>query len=120
MTNKNELKKEYKRTSEPMGIVMVKNLVNGKIYIESNKNVNARVNRFKFTLKYGVEVNKPLQEDYKKYGEDNFSIEVIDLLKPKEDDININYDEELASLELWLEKLQPYDEKGYNVIEVKK
>jgi hypothetical protein len=31
------------------------------------------------------------------------------------DDINYDYTEDLAALEeLWLEKLKPYDDRGYN------
>jgi len=114
MTNKSELKKNYKQSLQPMGIYQVKNLVNNKILIGSSKNLPGRINRFRFGLKYGTENNKELNEDFKKYGEENFSFEIIDELKPK-DDPGYDYTEDLKVLEeMWIEKLQPFGDKGYN------
>ncbi|HKI78091.1 MAG TPA: GIY-YIG nuclease family protein [Ignavibacteriaceae bacterium] len=114
MTNKNELKKSYKQSLTQMGIYQVKNNVNGKILIGSSKNLPGIINRFQFLLKYGTEQNKGLQNDYDKYGKEKFTFEVLDELKPKEDP-DYNYSEDLKVLEeLWLEKLQPYGDKGYN------
>ncbi len=117
MTNKSEIKKNYKQALPPMGIYQVKNLVNNKILIGSSKNLPGRINRFKFGLKYGTESNKELNEDYKKYGEENFSFDVIDELKPKDDPV-YDYTEDLKVLEeMWIEKLQPFNERGYNKVE---
>ncbi|MHB8338704.1 MAG: GIY-YIG nuclease family protein [Ignavibacteriaceae bacterium] len=44
MINKSEIRKNYKRTLNPMGVYQVKNLVNGKIFIGSSKNIPARLN----------------------------------------------------------------------------
>ena len=114
LVDKSEAKRKYKETLQPMGIYIVKNLVNGKILIGSSKNLPGRINRFKFGLKYGTERIPELVEDYKKYGEENFSFEVLDELKPKDDPL-YDYTEDLEELEkLWVEKLQPFDNKGYN------
>ncbi len=44
----------------------------------------------------------------------NFSFEVVDTLEPKED-TTYDYTKDLSVLEeMWLEKLQPFSEKGYN------
>lgn len=112
--NKSDLKKNYKQTIQTMGIYIVRNKANNKILIGSSKNLNGRINRFEFGLKYGSESNKELLEDYKKYGGENFSIEILDELKPK-DDPEYDYTEDLRVLEeMWIEKLQPFGEKGYN------
>jgi len=114
MINKSEIKKNYKESLTPMGVYQIKNLVNGKIFIGSTKNLPARINRHKFELKFGSEGITELQNDYNKYGEGNFSFEIIDELKPK-DEPGYNYTEDIAVLEqLWVEKLQPFSEKGYN------
>ncbi len=114
MVDKKELKKNYKQTLMPMGVYQIKNLVNGKIFIGSAKNIPGRINRHKFELKFGSEGIKDLLEDYKKYGEENFSFEILDQLKPKDDPL-YNYTEDIKILEeLWIEKLQPFGEKGYN------
>lgn len=113
--DKAEIKKNYKISLTPMGVYQIKNLVTGKIFIGGSKNLQARINRHKFELKFGSEAIKELQEDYNKYGEENFTFEIIDELKPK-DEPGINYKEDIEVLEqLWLEKLQPFDGKGYNL-----
>ena len=112
--NKKEIIKQYKETIQPMGIYQIKNMKNGKIYIESAKNLRGKINRDKFQLKNNLHLNKEMQKDFNENGEESYSFEILDYLTPKED-INHDYTEELETLKyLWLEKLQPYNEKGYN------
>lgn len=112
--NKKELKKQYAQTLRPMGVYQVKNLANEKIFIDSSLEVNGRINRVKFQLDHGSYPNTVLQNDYKKFGVDKFVFEVIDYLEPK-DDAKADYAEDLKMLEeMWIEKLQPFGEKGYN------
>jgi hypothetical protein len=114
MIDKKEAKKQYKQTLQPMGIYQIRNIVNGKIFIGSSKNLNGGLNRNRFQLEQGLHMNKQLQNDYNQFGEGKFSFEVLDYLEPKED-TNYDYTEELKVLEeMWLERLQPYNEKGYN------
>ena len=113
--DRREITKQYKQTIQPMGIYQIKNMRNGKLYIGSAKNLQGKINSHKFQLKNGLHRNKEMQREYNEAGEDGFSFEVLDYLKPKEDLKNYDYTEELKILEeMWLEKLQPYDEKGYN------
>jgi len=114
MINKNELKKKYKETLPPMGIYQIKNLKNGKIFVGSSKNLTGKNNSSRFQLKMGSHYINELQEEYKTFGEENFVFEVMDYLEPKEG-IDYDYTKDLAALEeLWLEKLQPFGEAGYN------
>jgi hypothetical protein len=114
MQNKKKLKEEYKRTLPKMGIYRVKNLVNGKIFIGSGLNVNGKLNSIKFQLEHGSYVVHDLQNDFNLQGKEDFSFDVIDYLEPKEEP-GYDYSGDLKVLEkLWLEKLQPYGEKGYN------
>jgi len=114
MTDKKELKKQYKQTLPPMGIYRIRNLVNGKIFLGSGLNLNGKSNSFKFQLKSGLHVNSDLQKDYNEFGDDNFVFEIVDLLEPKED-LAYDYRDDLkVFLEMWMEKLQPFGEIGYN------
>jgi len=114
MIDKTELKRKYNQTLTPMGIYIIKNLGNGKIFIGKSKNIPGRINRHKFELENGSENIQKLQRDYNQLGLKNFSFEILDLLEPKEDTA-YNYTDDLAVLEeLWLEKLQPFGDKGYN------
>ncbi|MGD8780641.1 MAG: GIY-YIG nuclease family protein [Ignavibacteria bacterium] len=114
MIDKKELKKKYKQTLPQMGIYMIRNLTNGKILIGRGLNLSGKENSFRFQLQTGTHTNSELQSDYNKTGDDNFVFEIIDILEPKADS-NLNYGEELKVLEeMWIEKLQPFDGKGYN------
>jgi group I intron endonuclease len=113
---RSELKLAYKNRPLRIGVYQLKNEKNGKILVGSSLNLDKAFNRFIFGLNYGddIHLNKDLRKDWQEYGQENFSFEVLDQLKPSEDPL-YNYKEDLATLEeLWLEKLQPYDEKGYN------
>jgi hypothetical protein len=114
MINKKELKEEYKRTLQKMGIYQVKNLINGKIFIGRGLNVNGKLNSTKFQLEHGSYVVHELQNEYNQFGAENFTFEVIDYLEPREEP-DYDYSDDLKILEeMWLEKLQPFDDKGYN------
>jgi group I intron endonuclease len=113
---RSELKLAYKNRPLSIGVYQLKNEKNGKILVGSSLNLDKAFNRFIFGLNYGddIHLNKDLRKDWQEYGQENFSFKVLDQLKPSEDPL-YNYKEDLATLEeLWLEKLQPYDEKGYN------
>ncbi|MGA7722351.1 MAG: GIY-YIG nuclease family protein [Ignavibacteriaceae bacterium] len=115
MIDKAELKRKYKQSLTPMGVYIIKNLINNKILIGKSKNIPGRINRHKFELEHGSENIKELQKDYNQFGLKNFSFEILDQLEPKEDPAYV-YDEDLTVLlDLWLEKLQPFGDKGYNI-----
>jgi hypothetical protein len=112
--DRKEIIKQYKQTVQPMGIYQIRNLKNGKIFVGSTKNMQGKNNSYKFQLQSGTHMNRALQEDYTAMGEANFVFEEVDLLKPKED-LKYDYTEDLAVLEeMWLDKLEPYGDKGYN------
>ncbi len=55
-----------------------------------------------------------LQNDFTKFGEEKFVFEIVDTLEPNAD-LAHNYSGDLkVFLEMWMEKLQPYSEIGYN------
>jgi hypothetical protein len=112
--NKKELTNKYKQTIRPMGIYQIRNVSNGKIFLGSAKDLQGIINSNRFQLKNGLHTNKEMQTDFITFGEQSFSFDILDQLEPKED-IKYDYTEELRMLEeMWLEKLQPYNEKGYN------
>ena len=97
-----------------MGIYQIKNLANGKVLLGCSKNLPGKINSHRFQLKMGSHMNRTLQNDYNSFGEENFSFEVLDHLEAK-DDPQYDYTVDLEVLEkMWLERLQPYDERGYH------
>lgn len=123
-SKRKEIIRNYKETDRPtMGVYQLKNLKNGKIFIGSGKNLEAKRNLHMTALKdWGLHEIKELQEAWNELGEKGVSFEILDTLEPKKDaPANYNYAKDLAFLEeLWLEKLQPYGAKGYNKLKVKK
>jgi hypothetical protein len=111
---KKELKKEYQQSHQPMGVYQIRNLINDKVLVGATLNLPGILNRHKFQLKMGNHQNKTLQADWREFGEENFAFEILDELTPREDPAH-DYKADLAFLEeLWLEQLQPFDERGYN------
>jgi len=107
-------KTEYKLSHRPMGVFQIVNKVNGKVIVDSSNNVPGKINRHKFALDHGSHASKSLQADWNELGEDAFEFETIEPVEPRED-VTYDYKADLEFLEnLWLEKLEPYGEKGYN------
>ena len=114
MDNRKDLKRAYKEIPKKSGILQIKNKVNSKVFISGRVNVDAFLNSNKAQLKFNSHRNKELQSEYNEFGADNFTFEILEYIK-LEDDLNYDYSEEVALLEeIWLEKLQPFGEKGYN------
>ncbi len=115
--SRKELNKEYLERVKPAGIFQVKNTANGKVLLGSSLNLEGPLNRHRFMLRIGSHTNKALQKDWDEFGPDQFVFEILEEVKRK-DDPNFNLKDELTLLEMiWLEKLQPFGERGYNVNE---
>lgn len=112
--NKKEAKLAYKAAYRPMGIFLIRNLVNEKVFVGSTTNLDAMFNRIRFQLSAGSHPVKDLESDWRLLGSSKFSFEVLERIIQREDP-NYDYASDLETLEdLWLEKLEPYGEKGYN------
>ncbi|MEK8128401.1 DUF2087 domain-containing protein [Paenibacillus filicis] len=108
-----ELQEQYKEVKIEAGVYQILNTVNDKRFVDASPNLR-NLNGRKFELNSGGHTNKKLQADWKQYGEAAFKIEVLELVDIK-DSTFFSMKDELKKLEeKWLEKLQPYGEKGYN------
>ncbi len=114
MKTRQEIKREYKERKRPAGVFQIRNTVNGKVLLGSSLNLEGPLNSAKFMLKIGSHRNAMLQKEWNEFGEDKFVFEILEEVKVK-DDPNFNLEDELTLLEqIWLEKLQPFGERGYN------
>lgn len=112
--NRKEAKLNYKMSHRPMGIFQIRNKINEKSFVDSSIDIPGKINRHKFQLNAGVHPSKPLQADWNESGPDAFEFEMLELLEPRKDP-NYDYKSDLETLEvLWLEKLKPYVDNGYN------
>ncbi|MFP2961114.1 GIY-YIG nuclease family protein [Myxococcus sp. 1LA] len=114
-SRRSELKRSYKEAPPPMGVYAVRCLANGKVLVGASANVQGMLNRIRFELSTGMDRLPALLEDWKRYGAEQFTFEVLDVLKPSDEPV-VAPEEELKVLEaLWLDRLKPYGEAGYNV-----
>lgn len=115
--SRRELNREYAERVKPAGVYQVKNLANGKVLLGSSLNLEGPLNRHKFMLKIGSHTNKALQKDWDEFGPEKFAFEILEEAQRK-DVPGFNLADELTLLEMiWLEKLQPFGERGYNLNE---
>ncbi|ASS64916.1 MULTISPECIES: GIY-YIG nuclease family protein [unclassified Paenibacillus] len=118
--SKKELASEYKQSFRPMGVYQIRNTQNGKVLVCGSMDLPGAKNRLDFFKSTGLNSMHELQQDWKTYGADSFVYEELDQIKPKEEfmgdrsELKAYQAEVDALLELWLEKLEPYGDKGYN------
>lgn len=113
MDRKKELKEQYKEMKTEAGVYQIKNTKNQKVLVVATPNLKT-MNGRRMELQAGGHKNKQLQEEWKQFGEEAFVFEVLGILKEKEEGY-FDKKEELKKLEeKWLEKLQPYGERGYH------
>ena len=99
------LKRQYRETLHPMGVYVIRNLHDGKVYLAASLNLEAALNRERFQLKMRGHPSPELQAAWDAAGEAMFSVEVLDRLKPR-DEPGFDYRPELESLlSLWREDL---------------
>jgi hypothetical protein len=114
MKTRKEIHREYKERVKPSGVFQIKNIANGKVLLGSSLNLEGPLNKHRFMLRINRHPNKELQKDWNELGPDQFIFEILETV-PIKDDPNFNLKDELTLLEeIWLEKLQPFDERGYN------
>ncbi|OUS68798.1 LuxR family transcriptional regulator [Paenibacillus sp. MY03] len=107
-----ELQEAYKEMKTYMGVVQIKNKESGKLYIASYPNLKNKWPSIKTQLEMGRFKNLELQKDWRELGEAAFAFDILEQ-KDASDITDIKW--ALKQLEKpWLQKLQPYGEKGYN------
>ena len=106
------LKKDYQQTPPPMGVFLIRNTANDKVFVGAGLNLRGTMNRHRFQLNMGGHANQRLQADWSELGSSNFTFEIVDQLQPRPDG-NDRADLE-SLLGLWLERLRPFGAAGYN------
>ena len=113
-TDKRLLKQEYMQAKRPLGVFLIRNTTNNKVYLGSGIDIQGIVNRHRFALSMGGHQSKALQKDWNELGADKFEFEILDQMEPQ-DEPTFDARRELQFMEeMWLEKLEPYGERGYN------
>ncbi len=106
MDRRKELKMQYKLMKKPMGIFEIKSLIKDKCYIKATNDLNGTMNGDLFKLGSGNHQNRELQKEWKEYGKEGFSVEILERLEYDKDESKTDYGDDLILLEMiWEEKL---------------
>jgi len=104
----------YKESQRPMGVYQMRNVVNGKSLIGASVDLPAILNRHRAQLRFNAHSNRALQQDWNEFGLEAFEFHILDTLKAP-DQSDYDPSDDLRVLEdLWLEKLSPFEDRGYN------
>lgn len=95
---KQQLREKAKSHTITMGVLSLKNITNGKQYIQSSLNLEALVNKMKFMLNGGLFTNTQLQKDWAELGSDSFTFEFA-VIVPEQENPYINYRQEIQKAE---------------------
>lgn len=112
--NRKALSRAYKETRRPMGVYQVRNTRDGRVLVGRSVDLPAILNRERTQLQFGGHRNRELQRDWNELGPDAFAFEVLDTLEVPDGPPGYDPADDLRMLEaLWLEKLEPFGERGY-------
>ncbi|MGD8353541.1 MAG: GIY-YIG nuclease family protein [Pseudomonadota bacterium] len=107
------MKKAYKDSGRPMGVFIIKNTQNDRLYIDCSIDLPARINRHKAELRFRSHRNRELQEAWDLLGEQTFKFEILDLMD-NEENAGADIGRELKVLqEMWIGRLK---DEGHAVV----
>jgi len=114
MDPRKEKIRSYKESRPQMGVYALRCAKNDRLYVAASRNLDGERNSRLFQLRMGQAVfNHELQQDLQQFGAAAFSFEVLAVLDPPPQEADVA--RQLSALELkWVEKLQPFDDGGYN------
>ena len=95
------------KSQKTCGVYKITNLINGKIYVGSSKDIKYRWCQHKTQLREGIHGNVYLQNAWNKYKEQNFIFEIIEECDP-----SVQFERE----QYYLDTLHPFDDNGYNIV----
>ena len=96
---KRELKEAYRTSRPPMGVLSFRCVPTGESFLLASRNIPGDTNGVTFKLNSDYHPNRHLLELWRRYGEENFQVEVLEELDYRdESDDPADYKEELEQL----------------------
>ena len=112
--NRKKIKKEFMAESKKVGVYILRNKINHKVFIGSSIDLKKPGHRLLWELDRGSHPNWKLQEDWNRLGKDNFSFEVLEEMEDNGKLID-DLKEELILLEkMCIEKMRFSKAQLYN------
>lgn len=89
-----------------MGIFWIRSKRSNKAFLETAQNVKGMMNRVAFQLNASIHPNEELQKEWREFGEEQFTVEILEELEYDKDETKTDYSEELAMMKyIWEEKI---------------
>ena len=89
-----------------MGIFTIRSRDKAVGYLETTQDLKGTINKTFFQLRFGSHPNKNLQKTWKETGENNLTVEILEMLPYSKDESKTDYSEELSILKLlWEERM---------------
>ena len=105
-SKKKELIEQYKRAKPPMGLFIIRSKANNKCYIQATQDLRGVMNGAIVRLEGSIHPYQELQKEWKEFGSDNFTVEILENLPYDKDESKTVYKDELSILQMiWEEKL---------------
>jgi hypothetical protein len=105
MTDRNELKRQFKERKVPMGVFLIRNVAANRWLVRSARNLPAAMNKLAVEVTPSTNPNVALQQDWRALGPAGFEVRILDLLEPR-DEPGWDPGEDLEALAaMWRERL---------------
>ena len=78
---KRELKEAYRTSRPPMGVLSFRCVPTGESFLLASRNIPGDTNGVTFKLNSDYHPNRHLLELWRRYGEENFQVEVLEELE---------------------------------------
>lgn len=115
MDRRKELRMQWDEQKTVAGVFQITNTKNDKIFVDGTRNINT-INGQKFMLEHHSHPNKSLQAEWDEFGADAFTVHILETLEKTPDEY-YNVKDEIKKLkEKWVQRLQPFDDSGYNPV----
>ncbi len=108
---KKEMISAYKSREVVGGVCMLKNTVNHKILLDATTDLQGSLNRFQFAKMTNSTLYGSTTEDWKKFGKDAFTYEVLESITKEETQTNADFKKEVLLLKEMLQT--ELSEQGY-------
>jgi hypothetical protein len=99
MNRRKEITNAYKERKSSGGVYTITNTQNGKHFIDHTANIQSIRNHFQFALTTGSTIHPKLQKDWKEFGSQAFTLQVLEELVQKPEQSQAAFIEDLQTLE---------------------
>ena len=114
MADQRLMKNLYKQGFVPVGVFVIRNTRDQRIYLGGSRNLEGAMNRHRFELTTRSHRNRQMQADWSRHGAQGFAFEVLDRIR-QSDRPDFDYAAELAALlQLWRDELAVSGAAMYN------